>query len=447
MKKWFVLICFPLTIPACKCKDDDIVYKTREERTITSPNVILILGDDIGYEIPGYTGGQSHRTPNIDMIASGGVRFTNCNTSPLCSPTRYMLLTGKYNNRNYNEDSWGYLPQSNKTIANMMQSNGYSTCAIGKWQLDGGDASLKAFGFDSYSVTNPFKISLDEEGNAFYKNPFIYQDGDYLPESETDGRFGEDVMRDFMFEFIADNKDRKFFVYWAPNLAHVPFTPTPDDPEYTTWTPTDKQILADSIYYPNMIRYYDKQIGMLISKLNELNLMQNTVILHVMGDNGTNINLSNRYNGEIIQGGKSFSTTYGTRTAFVAYSPGNLKSQDVSDMVDMVDFMPSIADLVNIPKPTSFGVLDGINFTPQLFGEKPTARDAGFCYYDPNRSGPDTEPAKTWALDGTYKLYGDGRFFNYERDPRERNELTDDELLLTEKKIRGNLQKVLDRYK
>lgn len=445
MKKLFLFFLVPLSIPACKCKDD-VVYKSRDERTIKTPNIIVILGDDIGYEIPSYTGGESHSTPNIDMMANGGVRFTNCNASPLCSPSRYMLLTGKYNNRNYTEDSWGYLPLNNKTIANMMQSNGYNTCAIGKWQLDGGDASLKAFGFDYYAVTNPFKETLDEEGNAFYKNPVIYQNGNYLPASETNGRFGEDVMRDYMFQFIADNKADKFFVYWAPNLAHAPFTPTPDDPEFSSWIPKGTQILADSIYFPNMIRYYDKQIGLLISKLNELDIMKNTVILHVMGDNGTNINLSNRFEGEIIPGGKTFTTTYGTHVACVAYSPGNFNSKDITDMVDMVDFLPAIADLASVPLPTSFGQLDGFNFTPQLFGEKPSARDAGFCYYDPNRNGPDTDPAKTWAMDGTYKLYGDGRFYNYARDSKERNELTDDELLLTEKKIRENLQKVLDRY-
>ncbi len=446
MKKWLLFCSISMVVLSCKCKDDDVEYKNRDERTLSNPNVILILGDDIGYEIPTYTGGQSHSTPNIDMMASGGVRFSNCNASPLCSPSRYMLLTGKYNNRNYGETSWGYMPLSYKTIANMMEANGYATCAVGKWQLDGGDAALKSFGFQNYAITNPFKEGLVEEGNSFYKNPVVYQDGIYLPASATNGLFGEDVMRNYMFDYITANKNKKFFIYWAPNLAHAPFTPTPDDAEFDSWIPKDNQILADSIYFPNMIRYYDKEIGLLIGKLNELNLMQNTVILHIMGDNGTNNNLNNKYKGQIIPGGKTFSTTYGTHVPFIAYSPGNIAPKEIKDMVDFVDFIPAVADLTNMPIPTFFGALDGFNFTPQIFGEKPTPRDAGFCYYDPNRSGPDTQLAKIWALDGSYKLYSDGRFYNYVQDPKEKRNLSDGGLLDSEKKIKDNLQKVIDRY-
>ena len=77
------------------------------------PNIIFILGDDIGYEIPTCDGGQSYQTPNIDMMAKEGMRFTQCHASPLCSPSRFMLLTGKYNFRNY--ITWGNMDQNQKT--------------------------------------------------------------------------------------------------------------------------------------------------------------------------------------------------------------------------------------------------------------------------------------------------------------------------------------------
>ena len=105
------------------------------------PNIILILADDVGYEIPAYTGGQSYSTPNLDKMMQNGMRFTNCNASPLCSPSRFMLLTGKYNFRNYTQ--WGNMDRSQKTFGNMLKDVGYSTYYAGKLQLNGGDTSIR----------------------------------------------------------------------------------------------------------------------------------------------------------------------------------------------------------------------------------------------------------------------------------------------------------------
>lgn len=441
-----IYILLVLTV-ACKCKEE--TYNKREDRSISEPNIILILGDDMGYEIPGYTGGQSHSTPNINQMASASMRFSKCNASPLCTPTRYMLLTGKYNNRNYREDSWGLLHSDNLTIANMMAASGYATCAVGKWQLDGGDAALKGFGFQQYCITNPFKNDIgEEELNTFYKSPSVYQDGAFLPASQTEGQFGEDVVREYMFQFIAANKSNKFFIYWAPNLSHAPFTPTPDDgAAFTNWVPTFGQVLDDTVYFPSMVTYFDKQVGLLRDLLINLGIADNTVILHVMGDNGTNAKLHNKFNNQIIAGGKGTTTTYGIHVPFFAYSPGNILSGEVDDMIDMVDFLPTIADLAGLSVPASFGSIDGLNFAPRLFGEKPTLRDGGFNYYDPNRTGPDSEPAIIWSFNQTYKLYDDGSFYNYQKDARERNKLTDEKMTNSEKETRDKLRRVIDKYK
>jgi len=110
-------------------------------------NVIIFLMDDIGYEVPTYTGGQSYQTPNLDVAAANGLTYPYCHSAPLCSPSRFMLLTGKYNMQNYTV--WGIMDPSNKTIANMFREAGYATCVTGKWQLNGGIASILALGFDS----------------------------------------------------------------------------------------------------------------------------------------------------------------------------------------------------------------------------------------------------------------------------------------------------------
>ena len=81
----------------------------------------------------------------------------------MCSPSRFMLLTGKYNYRNYGPNSWGDLGLDQRTIANMLQSSGYATCSVGKWQNNHGDTGFTTFGFDKYCVTNPFKVGGDED--------------------------------------------------------------------------------------------------------------------------------------------------------------------------------------------------------------------------------------------------------------------------------------------
>src|SRR5215831_2211840 len=162
------------------------------------PNIILILGDDVGYEIPEVDGGQSYSTPNLDMMAQNGMRFTQCRATPLCSPSRFELLTGKYNSRNY--FAWGIMDLTQKTIANILKDAGYKTCVTGKWQLDGGDNSIHTFGFDDYSVWQPYEIMGTSNPTwSRYKDPAVYTDSAFWPKSERAGKYSEDVFMDHFF--------------------------------------------------------------------------------------------------------------------------------------------------------------------------------------------------------------------------------------------------------
>src|SRR5882672_9030737 len=143
------------------------------------PNIILILADDVGYETPNYTGGQSYSTPALNYLAANGTRFTNCYTAPLCSPSRFMLMTAKYNFRNYT--TWGKMDITEHTIANLLKKAGYATCIAGKWQFDGGDAAIRALGFNKYLVSNPFNLDEDDGTVSMYKNPQVYEKGAYWP--------------------------------------------------------------------------------------------------------------------------------------------------------------------------------------------------------------------------------------------------------------------------
>ncbi len=426
-----------------------------DKPALGKPNIILILGDDIGYEVPAYTGGQSYQTPNLDALSKKGMQFTNCYSMPMCTPSRFEMMTGKYNNRNYYGDSWGNLDLSQRTIANMLHDGGYTTCIAGKWQLNGGDNSIHIFGFDKYSVTNPYKVAddnEDDEGLSIYKDPVILQNGAYLPDAFTKGKYGEDINRDFLFNFIDSNKSKSkpFFAVWTPNLCHAPFSPTPDDPQFAAWVPKTKgnKANSDTTYFKSMIKYFDKEVGMLITKLQSSSALSNTIVLIAIGDNGTDGKIHSRYKGKSYVGGKGHTYYRGIHVPFLAYCPGKIASQVNNNLIDFTDILPTLAGLAKINTPTNYGVLDGQSFSAQLLGNSYTARTSCFGYYDVNRNGPDNIKPAIYAFDYTYKLYEDSstRFYNYISDMNEQKNIQTKNMTPAEKKADSTLDLVIRKY-
>lgn len=410
-------------------------------RTNSQPNIILILGDDVGYDIPNYTGGQSYSTPNLNYLAANGMQFTQCHTTPLCSPSRVMLMTGKYNFRNY--VTWGIMDTTQRTIANVLENAGYATCVVGKWQFDGSDASIRKFGFQNYLVTNHRKKTL-EDPKDIYKNPMVYENGALWPTDSVKGKYGEDLFRDYMFKFIDSSKDQKpFFIYWAPNLVHPPFSPTPDDPQFATWNPSKKANLADTMYYPSMVQYMDKLIGQLIDKLNTDGLANNTLVLFT-GDNGTINGKFSLWNGQVVEGGKSTSTEAGTHVPLLAYMPGTILpgSTDTS-LISLVDFMATISDAAGTTIPPLYNAIDGTSFYGQLQGSPASLRSSIFCHFV--GSGKfETNPThlRRWMQDHTYKQYDSlpstkysKKFYNIKLDPFEQNPIKNNKMTEQEKAL------------
>jgi arylsulfatase A len=415
-------------------------------------NVILILADDVGYEIPTFCGGQSYQTPNLDFMAANGTQFTNCYSSALCSPSRFMLLTGKYNFRNYT--TWGIMDQSQRTFANIFKLAGYATCASGKWQFDGGDNSIKLFGFDKYMVNNAYNLNsggAEETANKFYKNPEIYENGNYLPDSETNGKFGQDMFRDYVFDFIDSNANKNpFFVYWALDLCHAPFSPMPDDPAFAAWNPKGPRSLDDTLYFPSMVKYMDKLIGQLIDKVNAAGIADSTIILFT-ADNGTANIIHSEANNIIVPGGKSSPLNLGTHMPFVAYCPGLVPpGKKDSSLISFVDFMATFADIAKIPIPASYGITDGVSFAPQLIGKQYILRDWVFNHYPgAGKFEGDLTHLRRWMQNSVYKQYDTtdnpkgGKFYNLATDPFEQHPLTTSELTPDEKKLSKTFLKTM----
>ena len=404
------------------------------------PNIILIIGDDVGYEIPTYTGGQSYNTPNLDLMAQNGIQFTQAYCHPDGFPSRLAALSGKYNFRNYIK--WGILPPGGHTIANMLHGAGYATCYVGKWQNDGGDEGIKAAGFDKYRVFLPFSYPSNQFKGR-YKSPILYENGNYLPDSVTAGRYSEDMNVEYLSNFIHDNKKNPFFAIYSMPLIQKPWVPTPDDPEYASWNPTFDEQNQDVKYFPSMVNYMDKKIGDVMNALQQNGVKNNTLVLFTT-DNGTNVFIHSIYNGVNRKGNKNMTTLFGIRIPLVATWPAKIQQGQVTNtIVNFTDFLPTFADVAGISKPTDYGALDGISFYDNLRNKKGVDRSWSFCYWD--NSATDNKPMVKYVNDTMYKLYYTpllDSFFNTKKDVKEKMKLNLNQLTPQEQLIRNEFIQV-----
>jgi len=422
-----------------KVQSSDILQLATGEK----PNIILILGDDIGYEIPTVNGGQSYATPNIDRMAQTGMRFTRFHASPLCSPSRVMLLTGKYNFRNYGV--WGVLDTTSQTIADMLKDAGYKTYVAGKWQLDGGDASLRASGFTDYSIWSPFTSKNGERvrgKGSRYKDPVIYQNAAFLPKSSTQGKYGDDIFTNNIKNFIDANKTSSFFIYYPICLSHEPFSPAPTHPDYAAWNP--KTSIADTKYFPSMVNYMDVKIGEILDKVIQAGIADKTLVIFV-GDNGTDESITSQFQGSSFRGGKSETNEAGTHVPMLMWWQGKIMPGTTNDFIlDFTDLMPTFADVAGIPLPTNYGPLDGVSFYSAINGSTVPTRQWIYCYYDANMQGKPDKPPIGWVQDTAYKLYDStGLFYHYSNDLDEKKPLSNSMLTQAEKDKKAQMQAVL----
>lgn len=445
-----VLLIIPvlfIIFTGCSRVSDKSITPPSDTIPANNINVILIVGDDIGYEIPTCDGGESYSTPNLDYLANNGIRFTQCYASPLCSPSRISLLTGKYNFRNYY--NWGILNTNQLTLANLFKNNGYKTCYAGKWQLDGGDASITKFGFENYIVWLPFVENSDDENtDSRYKTPVLYTHRKYIASATVKGKYGEDIFTDSIEHFISANKQNKFFIYYAMTLGHKPFCPSPDDPDYALWDGTNVNH-SDTKYFPSMVNYMDKKIGQLTEYLKQNRLDKNTVIMFI-GDNGTPPEITSRFNGELIPGGKGHTYTYGTHVPFIVYWPGKISPAVNNNLISLPDFFPTLAELTHISISNAFKPIDGISFYQQFFGNYSTARNSLYNYYHYDT----TAPAARWVQDAQFKLYDSTinpyhtpGFYDMQNDIDELSPISYSYMSKSEQATQQNFQHVLDSLK
>ena len=381
------------------------------------PNILLIMADDIGIEGFGCYGGTSYETPNIDRLANEGLRFTHAYSQPLCTPTRIQLMTGRYNHRNWLY--FGVLDPSERTFGHLMAEAGYRTCIAGKWQLTSydpphypgseqrrdkgmhpGDA-----GFEGYSL---FHAGHTEDKGSRYGDPTFLRDGVLF--KDVNGAYGEDFSVEYICDFMEKHRDEPFFVYYPMALPHGPFVPTPISED---WNNPETRLKSGINHYPDMVKYMDLLVGVLVDKLGALKLLEETLVLFY-SDNGSHKRIVSMMEKVPITGGKGETTQTGIRVPMVAYWPGTITPGISSNLIDASDFLPTLAELGRVDIPADWQT-DGISFAPILLGEEGKSREHAFFWYDP-RPGWDKDQfsREIFALDHHYKYFLDGRMFDIE---------------------------------
>jgi len=192
---------------------------------VEKPNIVFFLVDDLGLDGVGCYGSDAYkdRTPNVDALAKGGVRFENCYASPLCGPSRCLLMTGRYafrtgglTNMSWREKGPGAKSKDEHPIARLLKENGYATCQSGKWRQIG--ETPKDWGFDEYCTDNTAAGWYWRR--QYIKNGKVVRTGEQV--------YCPDIVHQFAMDFIDRNKDKPFFLYYAPHLVHLPMERTPD---------------------------------------------------------------------------------------------------------------------------------------------------------------------------------------------------------------------------
>jgi arylsulfatase A-like enzyme len=403
------------------------------------PNIVLILADDVGREAFGSYGGTSFQTPNLDRLAAEGMRFTRVYATAVCAPTRSQLMTGMYTFRNY--DVFGKMDPANYTFANYLHSAGYATAISGKWQLGGSFQTPHHFGFDEYLVWQ-----LEGPDNKTrYKNPVLTRNGEQTLRHE--GGYGPDLFQDFALDFIERHRDGPFFLYYTTPLVHDPFQPPSSHPDFAA---SDPNTWDDPKYFGPMLTYLDTQVGELMAKLDQLGIRENTLVIFA-ADNGDIETITSRLaDGREIVGDKGNPRDAGFHEPLIFNWKGTIGPRQVrDDLVDLADVFPTLMELGGV---TVAGLpTDYISLLPTLLEGKPHPRQWMFLDFYRNRTaGPHPERKGGGRVivarlvhDGHYKLYSDGRFFDFLKDPLEQHPLSDAELTPEARAARAALRRVM----
>lgn len=408
------------------------------------PNIILIMTDDQGIGDLGVSGNPILETPNIDAMASRSASLSRFYVSPVCSPTRACLMTGRYNYRTRVVDTWigrSMMDTEEVTVAELLGEAGYATGIFGKWHLgdcypmrpsdQGFQEALIHKGGGLAQPSEPF------ENQRRYTDPILFHNNEPI---QTKG-YCTDVYFDGALDFIesAVANDKPFFSYIALNAPHGPYHDVPEDlkAKYKkddilsiSLGRTDEKLLDNVAGVLAMIENVDQNIGKLFTQLDEWGLTENTLVIFMV-DNGPN---SRRYVMD-LRGMKSEVHEGGIRSPFFAHWPAKLKAGTSSSRISAhIDLLPTFLDVAQVEIPAGLK-LDGKSILPLLQGDETDWEDR-HLFLQVHRGDTPIKYHHFAAVGQTYKLvhptgFGNSEMpedvpfelYNLEEDPGEAQDL------------------------
>ena len=302
------------------------------------PNVIIIITDDQGYGDLACHGNPIIKTPNLDKLYTQSTRFTNFHVSPTCSPTRAALMTGHYANRTgvwHTIGGRSLLRKDEKTIANIFAENNYSTAIFGKWHLgDNYPYRPEDRGFQETLVHGAGGIGQvpDFFDNDYYDDTYLYNG-----KPKKYKGYCTDVWFEEAMNYIENQKNQPFFCYISTNAPHSPFYV---NDTYSNLYRGFPNVPSKEFY--GMITNIDDNIGLLMNKLEDLKIADNTIVIFIT-DNGSAMGEHkskkiNPYNAG-LRGKKNSEYDGGHRVPFfIRWKNGNIEAgRDISQITSHID--------------------------------------------------------------------------------------------------------------
>ena len=420
------------------------------------PNFVFILVDDLGYmDIGANNPDTFYETPNVNRLAAEGMRFTDgYAANPVCSPTRFSIMTGKHPSRadatNFfsGKRAGRFLPAplndimalEEVTLAEALKEGGYRTAFLGKWHLGPTE--------EYWPEHQGFDINVGGHRGGMPRRYFSPYENPRLPDGPT-GEHLTKRLADEAIQIIDKFRDDPFLVYLSFYTVHTPLQ-APKDlvekyrkkaeklidaslPEFAdeeqVWPdakPRRVRILQKHATYAAMVESMDTHVGRVLAKLKELGLDDNTVIMFIGDNGGLSTSEGSPTSNLPLRGGKGWVFEGGIREPYLIKWPGVTEPGSTCNVpVVSMDFYPTMLDIAGLPaKPDQ--TLDGVSLVPLLKGQETIGRDALYWHY-PHYSNQGGFPGGAVRM-GDYKLverYEDGRLhlYNLKEDIGEKTDL------------------------
>ncbi|MCX6327662.1 MAG: sulfatase [Bacteroidia bacterium] len=351
-----------LIVVGCSSKKKSGNYETMKK-----PNVIFILADDMGYSDISCYGAKEVKTPHLDLLAAKGLRFTDFHTAAsICSPSRAAFLTGAYPQRcglymgiDPNREAHWFLGLNPDeiTLAEQFKKQNYNTMMVGKWHIGTEDKfSYYNQGFDHYYG---MPCNFDHDPRFFDEKKVIYKNTplDKLTELYTNR----------IVNYINEQKEKPFFLYYAHNYPHTPYLPGEKF----------KGSSQDGIR-GDVIQEMDWSVGEIIKALEKNGILDNTLLIFT-SDNGP---VNERY-ASPYRGTKFTTLEGGHRVPFILYWKDKIKQPRVCDVpVNAMDLFPTLSEIIEEPLPSD-SLYDGISLIPLFLGKSfVRTKELPFYYYN-----------------------------------------------------------------